>query len=115
ANVVAPILQTVQSTIDPSGRGPDIVPVAIGIELAPLPRFAGDLQRQRGLRSQGRIVLEIDTERFAVFGIVRTAGELQQASPLVAAAVTFEEKCAIDLLLMSALHRRNLARLQPRV
>ena len=49
ANVVAPILQTVQSAVDPSRRGADIVAVAIGIELAPLPIFAGDLQRQRRL------------------------------------------------------------------
>jgi hypothetical protein len=88
ANIVAAILQTVQSAVDPSRRGADIVTVAIGIELPPLPIFAGDLQRQRGLRSQGRIFLEIDPERFAVFGIVGAAGKLQQAAPLVEAAIT---------------------------
>ena len=88
ADVVAPIRQTIQSAVDPSRRGADIVAVAIGIELPPLPIFAGDLQRQRGLRSHGRIVLEIDPERLAVFGIVGATGKLQQAAPLIEAAVT---------------------------
>ena len=88
ANVVAPVLQTIESAVDPSGRGADIVAVAVGVELPPLPIFAGDFQRQRRLSGHGRIVLEIDAERSAVFGIVGAAGELQHPATLVAAAVT---------------------------
>jgi hypothetical protein len=58
ADVVAPIRQTIQSAVDPSRRGADIVAVAIGMELPPLPIFAGDLQRQ--LSGMAGIVLEIN-------------------------------------------------------
>src|SRR4029079_13026742 len=78
ANIVAALLQTRQSAVDPSRRGADIVTVAIGIELPPLPIFAGDLQRQRRLSGHGRIVLKIHPQRLAVFGIVGAAGKLEQ-------------------------------------
>ena len=69
ANVAAPVFQTVETTVDPFVV-PRISPIAIGLSLRRF-QYTQAIFSDKADCCHGRIVLKINSERLAVFGIVR--------------------------------------------